>query len=144
MGASNAALIADLVSGSPSRELRFGLIAQATIYGSITDSNGDPLEAQIEVFRSVVQAGKRERRPQGMYSTDGTAAFRTSLLAGRYKVCAHSTALTYPVNGGTPIGYQDNCSPGLQLDSGQEARADLTLAAAPQAHMRGKVSGAPA
>jgi hypothetical protein len=73
------------------------------------------------------------------------------LQPGRYIACAGSAAQVFPVGGGEPLVYPEECYPGppaqgssvaMPLDAGKEARISITLRAQPALHVRGVVQGA--
>lgn len=144
----------ELVSGSPVTGVRIELMPEASISGTVLNSDGDPVpEAQILLMRSAVVNGYRVLTGGQNGRTDQEGNFRIDhLQPGRFIACASSTQQVFPVGGGTPLVYPEECYPGppaqgpsvaMPIDPGKEARISLTLRAQPALHVRGILQGAP-
>ena len=143
----------DLVSGSPATGIRIELMPEAIVSGTVLNSDGDPVaEAQIRLMRAMVLNGYRVLTGAQSGNTDQQGNFRIDhLQPGHYIACAASAAQVFPVGGGQPLVYPEECYPGppeqgpsvaMPIEAGKEARISLTLHALPALHVRGVVEGA--
>ena len=133
---------------APAPDMRLLLTHESSIEGKVLDETGDPIVgAEIQVYDSVVQRGRRVMRASGTTNTNGAGEFRIGgLSANKYRFCAHSSKLTWPVGGGDPLLYTESCYPAgqpIRIASGVELRQNFTLAAVKGVHVRGVVSGIP-
>jgi Carboxypeptidase regulatory-like domain len=133
---------------APAPDMRLLLTPESSIEGKVFDETGDPIVgAEIQVYDSVVQQGRRVMRVSGAANTNGAGEFRMGgLSANKYRFCAHSSKLTWPVGGGDPLLYTESCYPAeqaIRIASGVELRQNFTLAAVKGVHVRGVVSGIP-
>jgi len=152
--AASRPTIVQLVSGSPVTDEKISLTPEASLSGKVQDTDGEPLQAQVQIFRVNVQAGKRVLNGGGGSSTDAQGNFRIGgLTGGRYIVCATSRQATYPVGGGAGLVYGESCFPGplsaglataMPIEAGREGRTDFTLTPIRGAHVRGSIQGVPA
>jgi len=119
---------------------------EAAVFGKVLDDAGDPIAgAEVRIFKSVVQHGKRVMGSYGSVNANAAGEYRaSSLAAGSYMLCARSSRVTYPVGGGGPVAYGETCSPALPMEAAQERREDFHLPAVPGVHVRGTVTGVPA
>jgi hypothetical protein len=142
----------ELVSGSPATGVRIELLPEATVSGTVLNSDGDPVaQAQIRLMRAMVINGYRVLTGAQGGNTDQQGNFRIDhLQPGRYVACAGSPSQVFPVGGGEPLVYPEECYPGppaqgpsvaMPLEAGKEARISLTLRAQPAVHVRGIVQG---
>ena len=142
-----------LVSGSPVTGVTIRLVPEASIVGTVRNSDGDLLiNAQIRALRVTVRNGERILANENGTGVESTGTFRFGRLTpGRYIVCANSQERTYPVGGGEALVYQESCFPGppsigpsgaMPVEAGREVRTAFTLATTRGAHVRGSVSGA--
>ncbi|HVW08523.1 MAG TPA: carboxypeptidase-like regulatory domain-containing protein [Bryobacteraceae bacterium] len=145
--------LVDLVSGSPATGVKIELMPEASISGTVLNSDGDPLaDARIMLMHSMILNGYRVLTGAQNGQTDQEGNFRIDhLQPGRYIACAGSTELAFPVGGGPALVYPEECYPGppsqgpsaaMPIDPGKEARISLTLRAQPPLHVRGVVEGA--
>jgi hypothetical protein len=143
----------DLVSGSPATGVRIELMPEAVVSGTVLNSDGDPVaDAQISLMRATVINGYRVLTGAQGGNTDQQGNFRIDRLQpGRYIACASSASQVFPLGGGEPLVYPEECYPAppaqgpsaaMPLEAGKEARISLTLRAQPALHVRGAVQGA--
>ena len=143
----------ELASGSPATGIRIELMPEAVVSGTVLNSDGDPVaQAQIRLMRAMVVNGYRVLTGAQGGNTDQQGNFRIDhLQPGRFIACAGSAAQVFPVGGGEPLVYPEECYPGppeqgpsvaMPLEAGKEARISLTLRAQQAVHVRGAVQGA--
>ncbi len=143
----------ELASGSPATGIRIELMPEAVVSGTVLNSDGDPVpQAQIRLMRAMVINGYRALSGGPAGTTDQQGNFRLDhLQPGHYLACAGSPSQVFPVGGGEPLVYPEECYPGppaqglsvaMPLEAGKEARISLTLRAQPALHVRGVVQGA--
>ena len=143
----------ELTSGSPATGIRIELMPEAIISGTVLNADGDPMaQAQIRLMRAMVVNGYRVLTVAQTGNTDQQGNFRMDhLQPGRFIACAGSASQVFPVGGGEPLVYTEECYPGtpsqgpsaaMPLEAGKEARISLTLRAEPALHIRGVVQGA--
>ena len=143
----------ELASGSPATGIRIELMPEAIVSGTVLNSDGDPVaQAQIRLMRAMVVNGYRVLTGAQGGNTDQQGNFRIDhLQPGRFIACAGSASQVFPVGGGEPLVYSEECYPGppaqgpsvaMPLEAGKEARISLTLRAQPAVHVRGVVQGA--
>jgi hypothetical protein len=134
------------VAAAPDIGLR--LTPESSVAGKVLDEAGDPVVgAEIQVYDSAVQQGRRVMRQAFSANTNGAGDYRIGpLSAGTYRLCAHSSKAIWPVGGGEPLIYTESCYPAqpLPIASGVELRQNFTLTAVKGVHVRGNVSGLPA
>lgn len=150
-GHSPTASNVQLVSGTPSTDLKIELIPEGAISGRVQDANGNPIEfADVEASQFAVSHGRREFRGGPGTVTNGRGEFRIDGVGpGRYVVCAKSGNKVYPVGGGAAEVYRGSCYPGDPSGGaastieirGREEQVSLTLRSAEALHVRGKVTG---
>ena len=132
---------------APAPDIRLQLTPESSIDGKVLDEAGDPvIGAEIQIYSSVVRAGRRAVVASGTTNTNGAGEYRIGdLSAGRYRFCAHSSKPAWPVGGGDPLLYTESCYPAqpLPVASGVELRQNFTLLAVKGVHIRGTVSGLP-
>jgi hypothetical protein len=128
---------------------------EAAVFGKVLDDVGDPIAgAEVRIFNSVVQRGKRVMGGSVSVNANAAGEYRTApLAAGRYILCARSSKVTYPVGGGGHIAYGESCYPAapsagagnaLGIEAGQEIHQDFHVPSVPGVHVRGTVTGVPA
>jgi hypothetical protein len=143
----------ELASGSPATGVRIELMPEAIVSGTVLNSDGDPVaQAQIRLMRAMVVNGYRVLAGGQGGNTDQQGNFRIDhLQPGRFIACAGSASQIFPVGGGEPLVYPEECYPGppeqgpsaaMPLEAGKEARISLTLRAQQAVHVRGVVQGA--
>ncbi len=132
----------------PAPDMRLLLTPESSIAGRVLDESGDPIVgAEIQVYSSVVRQGRRIMQASAGTNTNGAGEYRIGALsANKYRFCAHSSKLTWPVGGGNPLLYTESCYPAgqpIQIASGVDLRQNFTLLAVKGVHVRGIVSGLP-
>jgi hypothetical protein len=143
-----------LTSGSAAHSLKIELMPESVVTGKVRDDVGDPAAgAQVRAVISIMQNGRRTWVNSAAGNTDSTGTYRLGgLTAGRYFLCATSRQVRYPVGGGNPAIYGENCFPGpitggagsgLQIEGGQDMHADFTLSQVTGVHVRGTLAGMP-
>ncbi len=135
-----------LLSGSPATNLKIALAPEGSISGRVQDANGNPVDhADIGVKELAVSGGKRLLVKMPYAQTNGRGEFWLGgLRPGRYVVCANSPNPSYPVGGGSPDIYLEECFPGAGSTMeirGSEAHVSLTLRTAHALHVRGRITG---
>lgn len=130
-------------------DITFRLRPFATLIGSVSDENGDPIAgASIQLIRSEVQGGRRVMNPSLATVTDDRGQYRAaSLISGRY--CISAFAKAQEASEGTI--YTRRFFPGsnslsgavpLDLEGGVTQQADFRLEPEPVFHIKGQVTGA--
>src|SRR6185312_9023860 len=104
----------ELVSGSPATGIRIALMPEAIVSGTVLNSDGDPVaQAQVRLMRAMVVNGYRVLTGAQGGNTDQQGNFRIDhLQPGHYIACAASAAQVFPVGGGQPLVYPEECYPG--------------------------------
>jgi protocatechuate 3,4-dioxygenase beta subunit len=129
---------------------------ESVIYGHLTDANGQPIESVgVRLLSRSARNGRMRWEARGYTSTDDEGGFRfPSLQAGKYFISvgpdlarpdAVFTEPQQPQTGWPGLyypGVSDFASAApLNLASGQQAQADMTLSRVPLYTISGLVSG---
>jgi carboxypeptidase family protein len=152
LGSAKAASIITLACGADIAGIRFLMTPQGFITGTVVDEDNEPVaNAIVEAFndRAVLPAGRIWA--SGSARTNDLGKFRIfGLGAGRYYVRARlpeeAITLTTPEQQQTsyvPIYYPGTnhaaAATPIQVSSGQESVADITMSKVPTVHISGKV-----
>ena len=131
------------------------LIPQAAIYGKVTDSAGQPVErVPVRLTARAVREGRRPWEPRGMAETDEEGHFRfAGLMPGTYYLGVGPREGELELFGehekqkvGFPLVYYPgvpdlaSASP-LSVAAGQQAQADMSIAAVPVYKVTGMIAG---
>jgi hypothetical protein len=150
----NPTLPANLVSGSPTHDVKLELTPQSVVYGKVVDDQGDPVQnAQVTVLASVVTEGKATFQPRGAATTNDLGEYRIpGVTRGKYIVCARPNDQGPLPRGGPQTMSAEVCYPGpieggsasaMDVSAGRESKVDFNLNQVPAVHVRGTVSGLP-
>lgn len=154
LGPAKAASIVTLTCGTEIVELRFLMATQGLITGTVVDEDNEPVaNAIVEAFndRAVLAAGRA--RAAGLARTNDLGKYRIfGLAAGRYYLRARLADISETVptttQGKQQTSYVPIYYPGtnhasaatpIQVTSGQESEADITMSKVPTVHVSGKV-----
>jgi Carboxypeptidase regulatory-like domain len=140
--------------GSPAHDLRFQLLPESSIEGSVLDEFGSGLNAaRVVAFRSEVNEGRRVLQDAIWVQTDSLGRYRIGgLRPGRYLACSGAEQPTYPAGGGKPLEYSNRCYPGtsassaastITLGAGAALRVDFNLTPIRTIDVRGDIRGLP-
>lgn len=135
--------------GQDTRHLVFRWFRRAAISGRVSDQDGEPVEdARVFLLRSEPETERVRVTPVNQVSTDDKGEYRlANVPGGKYYLVVTGQPWTNSAPGPTdesarPAGYPPMYYPNtpdraraapLMLQSGEEARADFTLTAAPAA-----------
>ncbi|HEV3037367.1 MAG TPA: carboxypeptidase regulatory-like domain-containing protein [Candidatus Angelobacter sp.] len=154
LGSEKAASIIRLTCGSETTGLRFLMMPQGLITGTVVDEDNEPVaNAIVEAFndRAVLLAGRA--RATGSARTNDLGKYRIfGIGAGRYYVRAQlpesSETATLATQEKQQTSYVPIYYPGtnhasaatpIQVVNGQESQADITMSKVPTVHVSGKV-----
>ena len=152
LGSAKAASIITLACRMDNAGIRFLMTPQGLITGTVVDEDNEPVaNAIVEAFndRAVLPAGRI--RTAGSARTNDLGKYRIfGLGAGRYYVRARlleeTVTLTTPEKQQTsyvPIYYPGTnhaaTATPIQVTSGQESEANITMSKVPTVHISGKV-----
>ncbi len=143
------------VSVGPDVSVTVKLVPQSAISGKITDSAGQPIEHMpVRLTARAVGEGRRPWEPRGMAETDEDGHYRfAGLTPGIYYVSAGPREGELELAGekekqksGFPHVYYPGVSDfasaaPIQLAAGQQAQADIPVAAVPVYKVTGMVAG---
>jgi hypothetical protein len=137
------------ISVGPShQDLVLKLVPFSRITGKVLDENGDPmLSAQIQIFRSVIQSGRRTLLPASNALTNDLGEYHVSSLPpGRY--FAGATAPPDPDGGAFARVYYGGSSDlgsaaPIELTPGSTVQANITLRPTSSFSVRGAITGLP-
>ncbi len=150
----NPGVPANLVSGSPTHDVKLQLTPQSVVYGKVVDDQGDPMQnAQVSLFASVVVEGKATFQQRAAATTNDLGEYRIPDVArGKYIVCAYTNQQGPLVSAGPQTMSAEVCYPGpieggsasaMEVPAGHESKVDFNLNQVPAVHVRGSVSGLP-
>lgn len=154
LGPAEAASIITLACGPEITELRFRMMPQGLITGTVVDEDNEPVaNAIVEAFssRAVLAAGRA--RAAGSAPTNDLGKYRIfGLAAGRYYVRTRFRDISETAIVSTqekqqtsyvPIYYPGtnhaSAATPIQVTSGQESEADITMSKVPTVHVSGRV-----
>ncbi|MGA8029539.1 MAG: carboxypeptidase-like regulatory domain-containing protein [Bryobacteraceae bacterium] len=140
---------------SGKNDFRLTLFPAGRIVGRVTDRDGEPVEqTQLQVLTAQINQGHKQWQLQSNASTDEDGSYRIDdLLPGRYIVFAAGHALpgpswNAPLEVSAPAYYSDaselTSAQTIELQPGQEFRADLRLRAQRGFRVAGAIGGYPA
>jgi hypothetical protein len=141
--------------GSNSSGITIKLVPQSAIFGRVTDSVGQPIEHMpLRLTARVIHEGRKRWEPRGMSETDEDGHYRfAGLMPGTYFLAAgpregelQLLAAGEKQKSGFPHMYYPgvpdlSSSTPIQLASGAQSEADLSLAAVPVYQVNGTVGG---
>jgi hypothetical protein len=141
--------------GSNSSGITVKLVPQSAIFGWVTDSVGQPIEHMpLRLTARVIHEGRKRWEPRGMSETDEDGHYRfAGLMPGTYFLAAgpregelQLLAAGEKQKSGFPHMYYPgvpdlSSSTPIQLASGAQSEADLSLAAVPVYQVNGTVGG---
>jgi hypothetical protein len=144
----------DLVSGTPATGIKISMMPESSVSGTVINTDGDPIEgAQIMVMRARTVNGYRVLTGGQGGRTDLRGNFNIDRIPpGRIIVCAISSEQTFPLGGGAPLVYPQECYPGppsqgpsiaMPVEAGRDTHVSLTLHSTPGVHVRGVLPGVP-
>jgi protocatechuate 3,4-dioxygenase beta subunit len=154
LGSGKAAAIITLTCGTETTGLRFLMMPQGLITGTVADEDNEPVaNAVVEAFdyRAVLPAA--HARAAGSARTNDLGKYRIfGIGAGRYYMRARlpdlSEGVTLATQEKQPTSYVPIYYPGtnhasaatpIQVVSGQESEANITMSKVPTVHVSGKV-----
>lgn len=134
--------------GPSKSDITIKLMPFGRISGKVVDDLGDPiLNANIQLFRSTVQSGRRVVQPAGTALTNDLGEFHVaSLPAGRYYVSAvaqpeaDGTAYARTFYGG---GHDIGAASPIDLQAGASDRAEIRMQAVHSYSVRGTIVNLP-
>lgn len=149
---SRSATRLHLATGSPVTGAKLALQPESVISGVVQDEHHDPLPGSaVTVYRVGVAKGVSTLVKSGSATADSAGSFRVAgLRGGRYVVCAESTQWSWPVGGGTPTVFGEQCWPGpmsagvsaaTQVPTGAEWKVALAMTPYQLVHIQGRVTG---
>jgi Carboxypeptidase regulatory-like domain len=137
--------------------LELKLVPEASIFGQVTDRDGEPLEdASIQAIEVKFPEGRRQLAPVREVRTDEDGNFRMAgLQAGRYYLLVRSGTVarrilglqsanggeTYPALVYFPSAGDLAGATPIDLGAGQKAHAEFSLSRGPAFKLTGTVSG---
>jgi Carboxypeptidase regulatory-like domain len=133
---------------SSQSEIMIKLVPFGRISGKVVDDSGDPiLNANVQLFRSAIQGGRRVTQPAATGMTNDLGEYHVaSLPAGRYFVSvtaqpeADGSAYSRTFyGGGSDLG---SASP-IEIPAGGAERADVTMRPVRSFAVRGKIVNLP-
>jgi hypothetical protein len=141
--------------GSGKNDVRLTLIAAARIVGRLTGSDDEPLErTQVQVLTEQIVKGHKQWQARSVSNTDDDGSYHTEdLLPGHYVVFAMGQALAAtsweaPPQVIAPAYYPNArdlaAAQRIDLQPGQEFRADFHLRPERGFRVTGHASGIPA
>jgi len=143
------------VAGPGSNDFRVLLYPAGRITGQVSDPDGDPVEqAQVQVFAEQITNGHKVWQQRSSTSSDDDGQYRIgNLVPGRYIVYAMGhvlpgLSLDAPKQVSAPLYYPDardrTSAQRIDIQPGQEFRADFHLRAERGFRISGTFTGAPA
>jgi len=135
-------------------DFRLKLFPAAKIIGRITDQDGEGIEeVSVEILSEQINNGRKQWQPRNMSSTDDDGSYRIDdLLPGRY--IAFATGHIVPGSNwnaqqqvSAPAYYPDardlaSAQP-IEIEAGEEFRADFHLRTEPGSLVTGRITGIP-
>jgi hypothetical protein len=153
-GSAKAASIIPLACGTEITGLRFLMAPQGLITGTVVDEDKEPIaNAIVEAFNDHAVSPAGRTRTAGSARTNDLGKYRIfGVGPGRYYLRARIPDISETVIGTTkekqptsyvPIYYpgtnQASAATPLQVMSGQESEADITMSKVPTVHVSGRV-----
>lgn len=144
-----------LAVGSGKNDFHLTLLPNSKIVGHIIDADGEPLESvQVQILFEQIWQGRKQWQPRNSASTDEDGSYRVEdLTPGRYVVFAMGSAVPQQSSNGPreviapkyyPAAADLASAQPVDLQAGQEFRADFRLRAERGYRVTAQVSGVPA
>ncbi|HEX4772421.1 MAG TPA: carboxypeptidase-like regulatory domain-containing protein [Bryobacteraceae bacterium] len=143
------------IVGSGANDFALKLFPEAKITGRVTSEDGVPIEgAQIQVLSEQLIGGRKQWQLRSNANTDDDGSYRMSeLIPGRYLISAMPHLMPAPAWDApkqvTPVIFypaarQLNSAQTIDLEPGQEFRADFRVPAERAFRVTGRFQGFPA
>lgn len=137
--------------GSGGNDFRVPLTPESGITGTVLDADGEPIEnVQVQLLAQQMVNGRKQWQNRGAASTDEQGSYSIGeLMPGSVVVCTAAQSAT-PMAAANAESFPPKCFPDspdvqsaqiIDVQPGQQARADFKLISAPAFTVSGIVAG---